>query len=104
MDKKAQDVLVLELKGVSIIADYFVICSGESTTQVRAIVDAIEESFSKKGLRPLGIEGQSYSRWVLMDYGDVIIHIFEEETRAYYQLEKLWLDAPRIHVEEKGHN
>jgi len=104
MDKKAQDVLVLELKGLSIIADYFVICSGESTTQVRAIVEAIEEHFLKKGTRPLGIEGLNYSHWVLIDYGDVIIHVFEEETRAYYQLEKLWLDAPRIHIEEKGHN
>ncbi|MDI6744548.1 MAG: ribosome silencing factor [Thermodesulfovibrionales bacterium] len=98
-DKKAVDVLVLELKGLSIIADYFVICSGESTTQVRAIVEAIAEHFSKKGIRPLGIEGLNYSHWVLMDCGDIIIHVFEEETRAYYQLEKLWLDAPRIHVE-----
>ncbi len=96
MDKKAVDVLVLELKGLSIIADYFIICSGESTTQVRAIVEAIEENFSKKSIRPIGIEGLNYSHWVLMDYGDIIIHVFEEETRAYYQLEKLWLDAPRI--------
>ncbi|RJQ40482.1 MAG: ribosome silencing factor [Nitrospiraceae bacterium] len=104
MDKKAVDVLVLELKGLSIIADYFVICSGESTTQVRAIAGAIEEDFSKKSIRPAGIEGLNYSHWVLMDYGDIIIHVFEEETRAYYQLEKLWLDAPRIHAEGKGHN
>lgn len=96
MDKKAVDVLVLELKGVSIIADYFIICSGESTTQVRAIVEAIEDNFSKKSIRPIGIEGLNYSHWVLMDYGDIIVHVFEEETRAYYQLEKLWLDAPRI--------
>jgi ribosome-associated protein len=102
MGKKAVDVRVLELKGVSIIADYFIICPGESTTQVRAIAEAIEESFSKKGIRPLGIEGLNNSRWVLMDYGDVIIHIFEEETRAYYQLEKLWLDAPTIQYRRKG--
>lgn len=104
MDKKAVDVLVLELKGLSIIADYFVICSGESTTQVRAIAGAIEEDFLRKGLRPAGIEGLNYSHWVLMDYGEIIVHVFEEETRAYYQLEKLWLDAPRIHAEGKGHN
>ena len=104
MEKKAVDVRVLELKGVSIIADYFIICSGESTTQVRAIAGAIEENFAKKSIRPAGIEGLNYSHWVLMDYGDIIVHVFEEETRAYYQLEKLWLDAPRIHVEGKGHN
>ena len=104
MEKKAVDVLVLELKGVSIIADYFIICSGESTTQVRAIAGAIEENFAQKSIRPAGIEGLNYSHWVLMDYGDIIVHVFEEETRAYYQLEKLWLDAPRIHVEGKGHN
>jgi len=104
MEKKAVDVLVLELKGVSIIADYFIICSGESTTQVRAIAGAIEENFAKKSIRPAGIEGLNYSHWVLMDYGDIIVHVFEEETRVYYQLEKLWLDAPRIHVEGKGHN
>lgn len=96
MDKKAVDVLVLDLKGLSVIADYFIICSGESTTQVRAIAEAIEENFSKKSMCPIGIEGLNYSHWVLMDYGDIIIHVFEEETRAYYQLEKLWLDAPRI--------
>jgi ribosome-associated protein len=104
MDKKAVGVLVLELKGLSVIADFFIICSGESTTQVRAIAEAIEENFSQKGIRPIGIEGLNYSHWVLMDYGDIIIHVFEEETRAYYQLEKLWLDAPRISVEGKGHN
>jgi len=104
MDKKAKDVIILELKDLSIIADYFLICSGESTTQVKAIADAIGEKFSKRGMRPLGIEGLNNSRWVLIDYGDVIIHVFEEETRDYYQLEKLWLDAPRIPVEEKGHN
>lgn len=92
--------MVLELKDLTILTDYFVICSGESTTQVRAITEYIEENLSKLGLRPLSVEGLSYSHWVLMDYGDVIVHIFEEETRNYYELEKLWLDAPRIDLEE----
>ena len=103
MSKKAKDVLVLELKELTIIADYFVICSGDSTTQVKAISDSIKEEFSKKRIRLVGAEGLSHGRWVLMDYGDVIIHIFDSETRDYYQIEKLWLDAPRITVEEKGH-
>ena len=82
--------------------DYFVICSGESTTQVKAITEHIESEFMKHALRPLSIEGLRYAHWVLMDYGDVIVHIFKDETRAYYELEKLWLDAPRIDVDEAG--
>jgi ribosome-associated protein len=78
------------------IADYFVICSGESTTQVKAIAEKIEEEFKLSGFKPLGIEGMKNNLWVLMDYGDVIIHIFEEQTRAYYELEKLWIDARKI--------
>jgi ribosome-associated protein len=83
------------------LTDYFVIASAESTTQVRAIAEYIEESLGKAGLKPLSIEGLSYSHWVLMDYGDIIVHIFERETRHYYDLEKLWLDAPRIEIEER---
>lgn len=99
--KKAKNVLVLELKGLAIFTDYFVICSGESTTQVRAIAEHIESEFAKHALKPLSVEGLRYAHWVLMDYGDAIIHIFEEETRAYYELEKLWLDAPRIDIPER---
>jgi ribosome-associated protein len=100
-DKKAKDVLILEIKDLSIIADYFVITSGESTTQVRAIVDNIEDKLREKGLRPAGLEGYTLNQWVLMDYSDVIAHIFQEETRKFYEIEKLWLDAPRMDVEEQ---
>jgi len=99
VDKKARDVLVLDLKGLNTITDYFVICSGESTTQVKAITGEIEERFHAEGVKPLGIEGLSHGHWVLMDYNDVIIHIFEEETRKFYELEKLWIDAERIRIE-----
>lgn len=98
--KKAKDTVILDLKDLVIYTDYFVISSGESTTQVKAIAEHIEEEFLKKAIKPLSIEGLPHAHWVLMDYGDVIIHIFEEETRAYYELEKLWLDAPRIPFEE----
>jgi ribosome-associated protein len=81
------------------IADFFIICSGESTTQVKAIQEQIEEEFEEAGIKPLGIEGRKNNLWVLMDYGDIIIHIFEEQTRAYYELEKLWIDAKRIPLE-----
>jgi len=73
-----------------------VICSGESTTQVKAIQEQITSKLKEAGISPRGIEGMTYSHWVLIDYVDVIVHIFEEETRKYYELEKLWIDAERI--------
>jgi ribosome-associated protein len=81
------------------ITDYFVICSGESTTQVKAIKEQIEEKFDQRDIKPIGIEGLKNNVWILMDYGDIIVHIFEEQMRAYYELEKLWIDAKRIQVE-----
>lgn len=96
LDKKSKETLILELKDLTVIADYFVICSGTSTTQVKAIADYIENELREQGIRPIGVEGRDNAHWVLMDYGDIVIHIFEEETRAYYELEKFWLDAPRI--------
>jgi len=101
LDKKAKDVLILGLKNLTIIADYFVICSGESTTHVRAVAEGVEERATRAGIKPLGTEGLPYSHWVLIDYGDVIIHIFEEETRAFYDLERLWIDAESIRVGEE---
>lgn len=98
--KKAVDLRVLDLSDLTVIADYFVICSGENTTQVKAIAECIEDELSKKGITPRGIEGLDYRHWVLIDYGDVIIHIFEKETRAYYSLEKLWLDAESVEIDE----
>ena len=99
VDKKAKDVLVLDLHGLTTITDYFVICSGVRTTQVKAITEEIEGRFRAEGVKPLGIEGVSHGHWVLMDYSDVIVHIFEEETRKFYELEKLWIDAERIRLE-----
>ena len=103
MAKKAKDTLILDLRGLAVFADFFVICSGESTTQVRAIAEHIEAEFMKNSIKPLSIEGLSYAHWVLMDYGDVIVHVFQDETRAYYELEKLWLDAPRVAIERDSH-
>jgi ribosome-associated protein len=89
----------LELKNISTFTDYFVICSGESSIQVKTIAETIEEKFSKKKIEPIGREGFSSSRWILLDYGDVVVHVFHEESRAFYELEKFWLDAPRIPVD-----
>lgn len=96
LDKKSIDTVILELKDLTVIADYFVICSGANTPQVKAIAEHIEHELRELGIRPIGVEGRDNAHWILLDYGDVVVHIFEEETRAYYELEKFWLDAPRI--------
>jgi len=101
LDKKARDTIILELKDLSTIADHFVICSGDNPSQIRAIAEAIQENFSKDRIRPLGKEGLNAAHWVLIDYGDIVINIFDEDTRAYYELEKLWIDAPRITLERQ---
>jgi ribosome-associated protein len=100
LNKKGIDVTVLDLSGLTVIADYFVICSGDSTTQVRAIAASIEEELARIRVKPLRVEGAAYSHWILLDYGDIIVHVFEKETRAYYNLEKLWMDAKIIEVNE----
>jgi ribosome-associated protein len=100
LQKKAQGLVILELIGLTVIADYFVICSGESTTQVKAIIDFMEHELMLQGIRPIGREGLNYGHWALLDYGDVVIHVFEQETREYYSLEKLWMDAKTIEFHE----
>ena len=96
--KKALDLLVLDLRGLTTIADYFVICSGTSSTQVGAIADGVAEAMAREGIDTSHIEGGSEASWVLMDLGDVVVHIFDEQARAYYGLERLWGDAPRADV------
>lgn len=100
MAKKAEDTIILELKGITTIADYFVICTGENTTQVRAIADNVRTELKESGIIPLSVEGLKHAHWILIDYGDFIVHTFLDETRAYYELEKLWLDAPLIKIED----
>src|SRR3954453_15840950 len=95
-DKKAENVLVLDIRGLSVIADYFVICSGTSDRQVRAIVKDIDEQLGKQGIVAMHVEGLAESHWVLMDYANVIVHVFDPATREYYNLEKLWAEAPRV--------
>ena len=95
-DRKAMGVVVLDMRDSSPITDYFLICSGGSERQVRAIADAIDEELGPLGLTSLGVEGYREGHWILMDYGDVIVHVFSQETREYYDLERLWANAPRI--------
>ena len=94
--KQAFDILILDLRKVTTVADYFVICSGSNITQVGAIADWIGQTLSQDGIRPTHLEGAAQSNWVLMDYSDVVVHIFEEQTRFFYSLDKLWGDAPRV--------
>ena len=96
LEKKAFDITIVELKKASSLTDYFLICSGRSDRQVQAIAQSIEEKMGKQGIRPLGEEGMREGRWVLMDYDDVVIHIFYDQVRHYYDLEGLWIEAPRI--------
>ena len=98
--KKAVDLLVLDVQGVSSVTDYFLVCSGRSTTHVRTIIEGIREELKEAGTRPLHAEGTPESGWVLLDYGDVLMHVFLEETRAYYALERLWGDAPSVPLEK----
>lgn len=95
-DKKANDVQVLDVKELTIIADYFVICSGNSQTQVKAIARAIEEKLGEEDIHPKKIAGREEYRWILMDYADVIVHVFHEEQRKHYELERLWADAKQF--------
>ena len=95
-DRKAMDVVVLDMRDTSSITDYFLICSGGSERQVRAIADAIDEQLEPSGIASLGVEGYREGHWILMDYGDVIVHVFSEGTRDYYDLERLWANAPKI--------
>jgi ribosome-associated protein len=99
-DKKAQNPVVLNIQGLSVIADYFVICHGNSETQVQAIAKEIRDKAFEIGLDPKPMEGYDKARWILLDLGDVVAHVFHREEREYYNLEKLWADALRIEVGE----
>ena len=98
-DKKAVDLRVLDVRAVSSVADYFLICSGRSTTHLQTIAEAIRTDLKADGVRPLHAEGLAESGLVLLDYGDVLMHVFLEDTRAYYALERLWGDAPAVELE-----
>jgi ribosome-associated protein len=93
ISKKARDVLILDIRQLTSISDYFIICTGDVDMHVKAIVDEVEEKL-KPEIRPWHIEGYQNLRWVLMDYVDFIVHVFQEEVRNYYNLERLWADAP----------
>lgn len=97
-DKKASNTVLLDIQEVSVIADYFVVCSGNSERQVKAIAGDIEDELAKQDIHPLHTEGKDQGRWILLDYGDVIVHIFTQTERDYYRLERLWSGAKTVLV------
>ena len=90
LDRKASDVVMLDVRGLTSIADWFVVASGRSDTQVRAIAEAVEEACRARQRRPLWVEGLRHGQWVLLDYGDVVVHVFRPEVRTFYNLERMW--------------
>lgn len=92
-DKKAKDISTINIENISILADYFVICSGTSTTHIKALADEVEVKMEENGRTPLHKEGYNSFRWILIDYGDVVVHIFHEDDRNFYNLERLWSDG-----------
>jgi ribosome-associated protein len=101
LDKKANDVVILDLRGLTSVTDFFVICSGAADIHNKAIAESIRDSLAEEDQKPWHIEGLSYGSWVLLDYVDVVVHIFLQDKREFYGLERLWGDAPSERLEEK---
>lgn len=98
-EKKARNIEVIDIRGISTLADYFIICSGTSTTHIKTLADSLNKKIKELGHNFLHMEGYNSARWVLMDYGDVVVHIFHEEDREYYNLERLWADGIIQHAD-----
>ena len=99
-EKKAKDLKLLDISDVSVLADYFVIASGSNHNQVQAMADEVEEKLGKAGFTPKQVEGYQTANWILMDYQDIIIHIFDEENRLFYDLERIWTDGKKVETED----
>ena len=98
--KKAKDIRLIKIEGISSLGDYFVVASASNTTQVKAIADEVEDEMTKLGLEPNRVEGRQSAQWILMDYYDVMVHVFLDEARSYYNLERLWSDAPQLDISD----
>lgn len=98
-NKKAHDIHVLDISRITIFADYFVITSGSNQNQIHAMADAVEEKLAAQGIHPRSVEGYQNANWILMDYRDIVIHIFDTESREFYDLERIWRDAETVTIE-----
>lgn len=99
-DKKAEDIKILEIGNISIIADYFIIANGTNASQVQALVDNVQDVLGRNGYEPKRVEGLRTSNWILLDYGDVVIHVFSKEDRLFYDLERIWRDGKSVSKEQ----
>lgn len=99
-DKLAKDITVIDIRNISVVADYFIIANGTNKNQVQAIADNADEELHKIGYQPKQVEGYQSANWILMDYGDIIIHVFSEEDRLFYDLERIWRDGKVISLDE----
>lgn len=99
-DKKAEDIKIISIGEISIVADYFIIANGTNSSQIQALVENVEEKLSEQGYQVKRVEGDKNSTWILMDYGDIIVHIFDREDRLFYDLERIWRDGTDVSVEE----
>lgn len=99
-DKKAEDISVIDISGVSVLGDYFIIASGSNRSQIQALCDNVEEKLGRAGVSARQIEGYETANWVLLDYGDIIVHIFDRDNRLFYDLERIWRDGTRMNPEE----
>jgi ribosome-associated protein len=100
LDKKAYDLVLLEVGKLTSLADYFLICTGRSDTQVQAITQSIEVALKQEGELPLAVEGYQHGQWAVVDFGDIVVHVFYEPVREFYDLERLWARAPRAKLPE----
>jgi ribosome-associated protein len=98
VDHRAVSPVLLDMRSVTLITDFFLICHGTSNVHIRALADAVTEAFAERGLRAFGVEGYQEARWVLLDYGDVVIHVLSRDDREFYDLERLWSDAARVPI------
>ena len=99
-DQKGEDIKIIDITGVSVLADYFIIANGNSDSQVNALVDNVEEELHKAGYHLKQREGRANSSWILLDFGDIIVHVFDKDNRLFYDLERIWKDGKDITVEE----
>ena len=98
-DKKAEDIRIIDISEVSTIADYFVITHGTNRSQIQALSDNVEERLAASGTRPKNIEGYNSANWILLDYGDILVHIFDKESRGFYDLERMWRDGKMVDIQ-----
>lgn len=103
-EKKGEDIKIIQISEISVLADYFIIASAGSTLQVQALMNNVEEKMHKQGYQVKRVEGTKNSSWVLIDYGDVVVHIFDREDRLFYDLERIWSDGIMIDPEQLGRN